>query len=454
MTPPTGHPAPAFDLFNVYFERIYNPTMHIVFAFDGHLDAAVLQTATRRLLESDPYLRSRFAEGDGDGMPRWEEIPEAEWERAFVYHPTGEDGTGQGEGQGSGDVNPFPPTTPPAPLDVRRGPQLRVTLSRETGGDRVTVTCHHGFCDAGGLRDIARMLFATCRNLQQAPDYRPASAGWYDRSMKPVLARFTEEEMRAARDREEPFVDRWRFPAERTGRGTPRIASHTLTPERLRRAKAFGKEHGATINDIMIGAFFLAFQKIRDDPTDNGAPRSLLTSADLRHYVHGAGDAGACHPMNRSVAYEVTLTTGGGACLEDVIGQVTAVTKQRKAEGLAMGLGCILFYEEICSGGMPAVQQFFDAMMGGYETTGQKNPVFSNIGIFREEDFLPLVGGDDRPLRLRDVCLLPCVCWPYGFLMCLSTFRDVMRIVVAYEEGPYAGETVERFLGLVDGYLP
>ena len=453
MTLPPGRPAPAFDLFNVYFERIYDPTMHLVFAFDGHLDEAVLQTATIRLLEANPYLRSRFAEGNG--MPRWEEISEGEWGRAFVCLPSA------GEG-----ATPMPPEYPPAPLNVRNGPQLRVALSREAGGDRVTVTCHHGFSDAGGLRDLARALFSTYREMTQDPGFRPEPTGWYDRSTAPFLARFTEEDLRKARAGEEPFVDRWRFPTEHTGRGTPRIASRLLPPARLRRAKAFGKEHGATINDIMIAAFFLAFRNIRNDPADIGAPRSLLTSADLRRPLAQYDDAngsasayatdgtGAYRPMNLSVAYEVTITAEEDARLEDVIGQVTAMTNRRKAEGPALGLGCVLFYEEICRGGMPAVRQFFNAMMQGYETNGQKNPVFSNIGIFREEDFLPPEGTDGQPLRLRDICLLPCVCWPYGFLMALSTFRDVMTIVTAYEEGPYSGETVERFLGLVDGYLP
>ncbi len=470
MTLPSGHPAPAFDLFNVYFECIYDPTMHLVFAFDGHLNEAVLRTATLRLLESDPCLRSRFAEGAG--MPRWEEIPEVEWERAFV-RLMASDGDGDG---GEEIAHPFPPETPPAPLDVRNGPQLRVSLLREEEGDQVTVTCHHGFCDAGGLRDLARQLFATCRKIEIDPDFRPAPTGWYVRSMVSVLARFSAEEMQAAQKNEEPFVDRWHFPCERTGRGMPRIASRTFSPARLVRAKAFGKLHGATINDIMIAAFFLAFQKIRDDPADIGASRSLLTSADLRRFLDipcGPEDSVSCTdtslPLNRSVAYEVTLAAGEDARLEDVIGQVIAVTKQRKAEGLGMGLGCILFYEDICAGGMPAVREFFDGMMQGYETTGQKNPVFSNIGIFREEDFLPQNGMDGmdgmdetagtagtagRPISLRDISFLPCVCWPYGFLMSLSTFRDAMTIVTAYEEGPYSRETVEEFLVLVDGYLP
>ncbi|WP_281175203.1 hypothetical protein [Methanogenium cariaci] len=43
------------------------------------------------------------------------------------------------------------------------------------------------------------------------------------------------------------------------------------------RAKAFGKTHDATVNDIMIAAFFLAFKKIRNDPpADIGSPPALF----------------------------------------------------------------------------------------------------------------------------------------------------------------------------------
>ncbi|QSZ67190.1 condensation protein [Methanofollis aquaemaris] len=424
------HPAPAFDLFNVYFERLYDPTMHLILAFDGEVDEAILKEATLRLLAANPYLRSRFAE-EGDGMPCWEEIAEEEWERAFVFLPPGE------------------PIIPPASLDVRRGPQVRVSLTRQEDDDQVVVTSHHGFCDAKGLIDLARHLFEVYREIKEDPDFRPAPLGWYDRGTEQILARFTAEEIRQARDEEESFVDRWRFPAERRGRGTPTIAYRTLPAERLRRAKEFGRRHGATVNDIMIGAFFLALQKIRDNPSDLDAPRSILTSADLRRHLDHPD---ACPPMNLSIAYEVTFTAGEGAGLEDVIGQVTAVTKQRKADGL--GIGCILFYDEIYAGGMPGVRVFFDEMIRKYEETGLKNPVFSNIGILDAEEFLPVDGKDGAPLDLRDIRFLPCVCWPYGFLISLSTFRESMTIVTGYEMGPYSEETVERFLDAVVEYLP
>ncbi|MDD4251509.1 MAG: condensation domain-containing protein [Methanoculleus horonobensis] len=430
---PSRRPAPAFDVFNVYFERIYDPTMHVVFSLDGEVDAGAMREATMRLVASDPYLRSRFVEVDG--RPVWEEIPEEEWGRAFTQVGAGED---------------EPLHTPPPPLDVRSGPQVRVGLYRRAGGDLLAVTCHHGFCDATGALTLARDLFAAYRGIVDDPGFRPAPRAPYERSTDRVLALYSEEERQQALAEEEPFVDRWRFPIERTGRGTPRIARRTLSPERLGRMKAFGRGHGATVNDVLIAAFFLAFQKIRGEFSDRGEPRSLLTSADLRRRYPGLYEDAVL--TNLSIAYEVTLSAGEGARLEDVIGRVTAITTRRKASSL--GVAAILFYEEIMAGGMPAVRMFFDEMIERYETSGQKNPVFSNLGVFDPGDYLPIPGKGGAALDIREIQYLPCACWPYGFLMIASTFRDRLTLATAYEEGPYSTAVVERFLEYVDEHLP
>lgn len=431
--PPARYPAPAFDVFNVYFERVYDPSMHVVFTFSGEIDAGVLREATMRVVASDPYIRSRYAEVDD--RPVWEEVPEDEWERAFILTRGGAD---------------EPLTTPPPPLDVRSGPQVRVNLYRRAAGDVVAVTCHHGFCDAAGALTLAREVFAVYRGIMDDPGFRTPSRAPYERSTKRVLALYPEEEQRQALAEEEPFVDRWRFPVEQTGRGTPRVARRTLAPERLGRIKAFGREHGATVNDVLIAAYFLALAKIRHDPSDRGAPRSLLTSADLRRKYPGLYDDALL--ANLSIAYEATLSAGEGARLPDIVGQVTSITARRKAGSL--GLATILFYEEIMAGGMPAVRTFFDGMIDRYEASGHKNPVFSNLGIFDPGDYLPVPGNDGTMLDLLDLQYLPCVCWPYGFLMTASTFRGSLTIATAYEEGPYSTPVVERFLGYVDGYLP
>ncbi|MBA7476150.1 hypothetical protein ES707_11529 [subsurface metagenome] len=436
MSPsPARHPAPAFDVFNVYFERIYDPTMHVVFAFDGEIDAETMREATKRLIASDPYLRSRFAEVDD--RPVWEEIPEELWEGAFVLVPAKE-------------RESLPLRTPPVPLDVRSGPQVRVSLYRREGGDLLAVTCHHGFCDAHGATTLAKELFAVYRGIMEDPDFSLVPGDPYDRSTDHILALYSGEERTQALAEEEPFVDRWRFPVERAGRGIPRIACRTLPSERLLLAKEFGKRHGATVNDVLIGAYFLALQRIRGDPSDRGIPRSLLTSADLRRRHPGCHGEGL--PMNLSIAYDITLSAEEGAQLRDIIDQVTAITARRKAGSL--GLASILFYEEMMAGGMPAVRAFYDAMIERYRASGLKNPVFSNIGIFDPNDYLPVPGKNGVMLDLMDIQYFPCVSWPYGFLLLASTFRDRLTIMTAYEEGPYSTAVMERFLEYVDGYLP
>ncbi len=430
-------PAPAFDVFNVHFERIYDPTMHVLFGFDGRLDAARLAEAARRVAAADPYLCSRYVEDEDSAF--WESLPDDALGRVFLRVDLPE-----------GDKQDLPPDIPPPSLDPREGPQLRVVLYRREGaGDLVAVTCHHGFCDARGLKDLARLVLATYNRLADDPAYRPPDRGWYDRGTAGILARFSEDEIRTALAHEEPFVDRWRFPFRNTRRGRPRIAHRTLPAGRLATIKAFGRDHGATVNDVLIAAFFLAVLAVRDDPEDAGAERPILTSADVRRHLTDPGDYSVA---NLSIAYEVPLSAERGAHLDDVIGQVTAVTARQKANGL--GLGCILFYEDLYAGGLPAVHALFDRTIAGYGATGQKNPVFSNTGIIEADGLVPLRGEEGRSVDITHACYLPTVCRPYGFLMTASTFRNRITLMSGYEEGPYAPETVERFLDLVAGFLP
>jgi len=421
------YPAPAFDVFNVFFERIYDPSIHLVFSFDGRLHEDAMETATERLIAANPYLRCRFRVADR--RPVWEEVLEDGREQAFSIHYSD------------------PPAGPPPPLDVRTAPQMRVRIYRNADHDTLAITIHHGFCDAAGLAALARALLSCYRGVIRDPGYAPPPTGAYDRTTDRILALFGET--KRARTDATPFVDRWRFPVEQVGRGTPRVFSRTLAPDRLARIRAWGKEHGATVNDVLIGAFFLALLRVRDDPGDRNAPRGILSSADMRRALP---DPGACPPMNLSIAFELTLQVPEGAGLADIIDGITAVTARAKAG--AFWRECILFYEDLLSRGMVAVEAFFDGMIDRYHTSAQKNPVFSNLGVIDPDDFLPVPGAGGNPLHPVDVRYIPCVCWPYGFLVIAATFRDRLTLTTAVEEGPYSPETVERFLRFMDESLP
>ncbi|MBN2733902.1 MAG: condensation protein [Methanomicrobiaceae archaeon] len=427
-------PAPVFDVFNVYFDCIYEPTMHILFEFDGRIDGKCLENALTKAINADPYLSSRYIEKDK--IPFWEKIPSVFFKEAFYLQEISKP-----------EENIF--ANPPPALDVYKGPQVRAGLYRSKKGDSIVISCHHGFCDAKGLKDLSSEIFSIYQKLQRNPDYMPESKGWYYRGTKDILEKNSKNKIKDALAAEEPFIDRWAFPFEYKGRGNPCYTVRELNPERFGKIKEFGKKYGATVNDIIIAAYILALLKIAPSNSENDLKKTLLTSADIRKYYGRDKDN---LPQNLSVAYEISVIADENSELTDVIGQITDITRKKKSGDL--GLGCIAFYEEIFKEGMDNLRLFFNNMVSGYDSSNLKNPVFSNIGIIDTDCFLPVLGTDNKILELKNAVFLPVICWPAGFLMTISTFRDTITLISGYEEGPYSKKTVETFLEYVDSYIP
>lgn len=437
---PERAPAPPFDIFNIYFDSIYDPTMHLCFSLDGRIDEERFRSAFMLALESDPYLSSRYVEENGAAY--WERIPRERCEKAFGFHIVNE-----GEGRESEAV---PPGVPPGFVDVYSGPPAAAAIFRTEGaGDIVTVSIHHGCSDVRGLIDLASFFFTVYRKLGENPGFVPEFRGWYDRDAKKILDRFPEEEIGKEAEKEGRIIDRWTFPYQYRGRGTPRYAFRTFPGERLASIKEFGKRYGATVNDVLIAAYILALIELRDDPSDRDNLRGVLASADMRRHLPDAGDYSV---ENLSVAYMIEIVAGAGEGMEEAVKKVAEITGEKKSG--AFGVFDIKFYEDLCSQGLDAIRDFFSEIHSGYDTTSLKNPVFSNIGIIDEGRFDPGFGPDGSPVTVESAIFLPVICWPPGFLATASTWKGTLSIQCGYEDGPFSAGTIEKFLGLIDGLLP
>lgn len=432
---PERAPAPPFDIFNVYFESIYDPTMHICFLLDGRIDEERFKSAFLLALESDPYLSSRFVEEGGRAY--WERIPKERLAFAFRFNiPEKEE--------------PFPPNVPPKSVNVHSGPAAASEIFRTgDGGDIVTISVHHGCCDARGLLDLSSYVFSIYRKLGEDNGYIPDFKGWYDRDAKKILESFSEEEIEDAAVAEGRIIDRWAFPFEYRGRGNPRYGFRVFKKERLATIKESGRKYGATVNDLLIAAFIIALAGIRDEPSDRKNLRGVLTSADMRRHLP---DNPWYSVENFSVAYMVEIVTRNGDKMEEAVRKVAGITAEKKSG--AFGLFDIKFYESLNGKGLDAIRDFFNEIHSGYDTTSLKNPVFSNIGIIDDRRYDPGKGKDGRILNVESAMLLPVICRPLGFLLTASTWRGSLSIQCGYEEGPYSTETIERFLDYIDRLLP
>ena len=434
---PERVPAPPFDIFNIYFDKIYEPTMHLCFSLDGRIDEERFRSAFMLALGSDPYLSSRYVEEDG--VAYWERIPREKYEKAFVFHTVKE-----GE--------QVPPDVPPGFVDVYSGPPAAAAIfraNREGKGDVVTVSIHHGCSDVRGLIDLASFIFTVYRKLGEDPGFVPESRGWYDRDAKKILEKFSEEDIKTEAGKEKRIVDRWAFPFEYRGHGTPRYAFRIFPEERLSAVKEFGKRYGATVNDVLIAAYILALIEIRDDPSDRNNLRGVLSSADMRRHL---GETGEYSVENLSIAEMVEIVTGDSFELGNAVRKVAGITGERKAG--AFGAFDIQFYEDLYTRGFGAIREFFNEILSGYDTSSLKNPVFSNIGIIDDARFDPGRGPGGSALNIEYALFLPVICRPLGFLLCASTWRGSLSIQCGYEEGPYSAEKIGTFLDSIDKLLP
>ncbi|ADN35828.1 condensation domain protein [Methanolacinia petrolearia DSM 11571] len=427
---PERAPAPPFDIFNIYFDKIYDPTMHLCFSLDGRIDEERFRSAFILVLESDPYLSSRYTEENG--VAYWERIPREKYEKAFAIHTV--DG---------GDL--APPDVPPGFVDVYSGPPAAAAIFRAEGkGDVVTVSIHHGCSDVHGLIDLASLLFTVYRKLGEDPAYVPEFRGWYDRDANKILDKFSEDEIKKEAGRDKRIVDRWVFPFDYTGRGTPRYAFRIFPEERLPAVKEFGKRYGATVNDVLIAAYILALIELRDDPSDLDNLRGVLSSADMRRHLRRTWEYSV---ENLSIAEMIEIVAVEGEELGDAVRKVAEITKGRKAG--AFGAFDIMFYEDLYDSGLGAVRNFFNEILSGYDTTTLKNPVFSNIGVIDDGRFDP-----GSVMNIEYALFLPVICWPPGFLLCASTWKGSLSIQCGYEEGPYSAGTIDKFLDIIDRLLP
>jgi len=431
----SGFTAEPFDVFNVFFERIYDPTMHVMVQYSGRLDEDILRRSVALTLETVPFLGSAFVESEEKCL--WERINPEKFPDAFVFHS---------------DCLPdeIPVKNPPEILDVRSGPQIRVDLFRpeEPGGDLITVTGHHGAMDARGLIDVSEYIFTVYRELCRDSEFSPGIMT-PDRSLARIYELYPDSVLKEALAKEEVITDTWNFPFRYHGRGERRMARRNFGPERLSEAKEVCRRYGGTINDLLIAVFFLAFCRAGNDSSDDDRRNALLTSVDLRRYIPDVGDFS---PANLSAAYEISAFTNRNYGLNEILPGIIAETKGRKEN--YVGLGSVLFYRNLYEMGIPGIKEFFDGMISSYQKSDLKNPVLSNIGVISGEKFNNIPGKDGRLLSAEDLCFLPVVCYPPGFLLTASTFNDTLSVFSGYESGPYDEGDLNRFMNAFDDLFP
>lgn len=419
------------DLMNFISRGIADQQLHFVIRCAGRLDAARLKKAVDLCIAVQPVLGCRFVE-EGK-RPYWkiEERPEG-----WGYSETG----GQDLERALNDFIL-------APGDPRKDPLTQVRLFRGDM-DTVCIKMNHVAADGAGTRNYGYLLVENYNALGRDPGHMP-KADMRERGMRTVLRNyglvkrigFARTAVKFMRNANTQPGRQWQFPATSASDGGRTMAIRHLEADRGKVISAYAKRQGATLNDVLLTAYFRALFDIIDVIGD--APVPLQVSADLRRYnPNETGDLIA----NLSSAIFAAIPPDGQETFERTLVKVKSVMDRLKGRSPLVGAYAIAIPFRLMNYGKASA--VMRQMTVGRANKGVAMPLLSNFGRLEPERL-----GFDRSIPLDAFITTPMMFPPY-LMLGVTGYAGTLTFTSGYCREGVGNDSVERMLDLFLDQLP
>ena len=370
-----------------------------VVSFDGRLDESRLRRALRLLLDAEPVLGCRFV---ADSVP------------PVFQRLDGLDSARLLETRDSADPSAEAAAFIAEPFDPHADPQVLALLLRGPSSDVLAVKVGHLATDGGALKVTLYLLSDIYRTLGGHPDWTPAPnvsgvrCPLTDAGLIETIRSFGHNDLAT------PPSDWW-VPLL-GGRGKGAYVSASVEPEVFRAAVGLAKSAGATVNDVILAAYYRALYRLLGAAPGSRTP--LMVTVDLRrHLPEGTRTALA----NISSVWWVSVPPVADEGFDGTLARVVAATREWKSSGSgrASAIGIPVISKLTRRKGLAFVRK----MLFGKADPGEKGgAVLTNIGVVDDDrlDFGPSAS-------VKDAWLLAPVT-PAGVGLGASTYRDRLRL--------------------------
>lgn len=418
---PTRFPATANDV-STHVMRSFSQHMELGcrLTFDGRLDSDVLGRAVRLSLDAEPVLGCGLHAGTFKSW--WERLADLDEHVPFSVLETDDP---------YGDSVRFQTAT----VDSA-GPQGEVRLLRSASGDDVSLVISHDVADGQGVKQYAYLLADLYNRLLADPSYVPSIDLAPRPSAQDVWDRLTAEQRREASKAPSMTMPNWEFPRrDASGRGRTLRELH-VAPVRFLAVKEYGSARGATVNALLLTAFFRAIT--REYPPPAGQPMSLPFTVDYRRYL----DAREEVPIaNLAVSIWLGLAYVPNEAFDDTLARVgEQLSAWRDA---TWGVKGLMQATSMAKLGYGPTKTMMGAIMRLSAKSGKTTPIFTNIGILDEDR---LAFGGLVPVAAR---LSGPAAFGASLVPTISTYRDELTVSMGFcaeDMDPAVIDSVLNFL--------
>jgi NRPS condensation-like uncharacterized protein len=412
--------AEVFDQIQFLFERngFNDHQLHCVLQFEHGLNEKILKEAVIASIEAIPILGARFIEG---AKPRWTSLDPKELDRAFVIART------------EMEFNDFVVSR----VDEGIGPQIRL-CTFNAASFAVALKMNHMVCDAADFKRYLYYLCAIYSRLITEPGYRPSAISG-DRSMRRVLKHFglgVKLKSMLLQSDENNLTGSVRFPLSDQADARPFILTRKLERERTAALKDFGRAEGATLNDLLLTAFYRSlFQRLALSP---GAVLQIPVMVDMRRYLGRTEDSAALTNLASTVLTQ--LECRPEERFEATLGRAKAAMDKKKSSNLGLNgfIKLDLMYRVL---GDQTANRLLRSKL--------KNPLIcmTNVGILDSNRIC--FGG----LRPRDAFLCGSIKYKPYFQLAMSSYDGELTLSANLSGNNSDRDSIQLLLGEIDAEL-
>lgn len=404
-----------------YLFRDFNDRMvHVELRYDYEVDLEALKTVLICFFEKAPVLHSSFV--DNHISPYWRVEDYRIDDVISVHHPEPETlDTAIDE-----FLTQYIP--PDSPL------QMKVAVFYCAGKSVLCIVENHMCMDGG---DFKYFLKALCKNYSDYVEKKisPIDLRQGSRSYEQVYDDFSKTEQRMARNLYKNVCakDTHRFPLTPDSiRDRSFIVRRKIDAERFAKIRAAGKKHGATVNDMLLAAYFYSLYELAEYPESDSV--TISCAIDLRRHIKDVSNEGL---TNHTAFMQCNIPERGSDIFQ------TLTYAKRSAERFKRDKFMGLY-------GLPLLKTAYSMLP--YTASeeiikiGYSNPLIamSNIGIL-EANKLALAG--HQPY---DGYMTGAVKYKPYVLLSATSLNNVLTMSMCVRGNDRDRDTVERFFDLYE----
>ena len=413
----TTFPVHGQDIFNYLAGEFGSDCqMHLVIQFDTQLDEEIVQEATYQVTQAVPILGCRFIE---DGIKACFSMPTPIGKNIFfdmLQTETTEN-----------DIREFIA----APPESLHSNLWHVRLFRARTNDILCIKLNHTCSDAAGLLKIYHLLAASYTRLSKGTT-EPVQATYTDRAAIPFLHNLGIEDPRQAWKPQPPIKDdSMVFPHKGNRNLVPSFCTKLLPSATFKKMKTYGITHGATINDLLLTAFYRALFKITE--CENNHVGRISVSIDLRSQMPSHEHRIAA---NTSAAFTAATEYIEHETFQDTLQRVSSMMSDLKKTHAEIPIAAIME----TFGLMPfsAVRQMMASMREIALDNKFVSITLSNVGKITPEIF-----ADSSPV---DAYFIGPAMFTPGLMLTASGYADTLMLAVNYFSSDIEEDIVQILL--------